>query len=41
MIYEGLNNVGDFCYTEPGTVKYYLKSCKGKPDTDCKKMVLL
>lgn len=29
---RGLNNVGDFCYTEPGTVKYYLKSCKGKPD---------
>ena len=29
---RGLNSTGDFCYIEPGTVKYYLKFCKGKPD---------
>ena len=29
---RGLNDVGDFCYIEPSTVKYYLRSCKGKLD---------
>ena len=29
---RGLNDVGDFCYIEPSTVKCYLRSCKGKLD---------
>lgn len=29
---RGLNSAGDFCYIEPGTVKYYLECCKGKLD---------
>ena len=27
---RGINTNGDFCYIQPGSVKYYLKSCKKK-----------
>ena len=29
---RGINTAGDFCYVTPGTVKFYLKHCKGKID---------
>lgn len=29
---RGLNSAGDFCYVEPGTVKYYMKSQNKKTD---------
>lgn len=27
---RGINKTGDFCYIQPGSVKYYLKQCKQK-----------
>lgn len=29
---RGINAAGDFCFVTPGTVKFYLKQCKGKID---------
>ena len=29
---RGINSAGDFCFVTPGTVKFYLKPCKGKID---------
>jgi len=29
---RGLNRVGGFCYVEPGTVRFYLKTPQQKPD---------
>jgi len=29
---RGINSAGDFCYVEPGTVRFYLKKVKPRPD---------
>ena len=29
---RGINAAGDFCYVKPGSVKFYLRSCRGKSD---------
>ena len=33
---RGINVAGDFCYIEPGTVRFYLKQLKPKPDFQLK-----
>ena len=33
---RGINVAGDFCYIEPGTVSFYLKQSKPKPDFQLK-----
>lgn len=33
---RGINVAGDFCYIEPGTVSFYLKQLKPKPDFQLK-----
>lgn len=36
---RGINSAGDFCFVTPGTVKFYLKPCKGKLISKCRLMV--
>ena len=33
---RGINEAGDFCYVEPGTVSFYLRQSKPKPDFQLK-----